>query len=250
PHLFSPVQCCWWCCVSDMESCRVPHHVLLLFILTFITVPVSAVTTVQVKFNQTAALPCEWSCSHEAKWTLFSNRHDAVARCNQTSCWSLKKGFKMSHDQYLEGDLTLTITAADYSKRNTYTCECDGTDINDVRLSIETMISSVQLNPGEDLQLDLHVPEQVKVIYKGGDSADPHGTIQHREQASALPWWVTTMIVLALVVVALGVVIRYQKKLLDLFQSYLVSTSDVQLRDIRDHMTVCCNQNKLHSTSP
>ncbi|MCJ8731106.1 hypothetical protein PDJAM_G00195430 [Pangasius djambal] len=78
----------------------------------------------------------------------------------------------MSHDQYLEGDLTLTITAADYSKRNTYTCECGDTDINDVRLSIETMTSSVQLNPGEDLQLDLNVSERVEVIYKGVDSAD------------------------------------------------------------------------------
>ncbi|MCJ8731093.1 hypothetical protein PDJAM_G00195450, partial [Pangasius djambal] len=111
----------------------------------------SAVTPVQVKFNQAAALTCERSCSREAKWTLFSNRYDAVARCSRISCWSLKKGFKMSHDQYLKGNLTLTITAADYSMRNTYTCECDGTDINDVHLSIETMISSVQLNPGEDL---------------------------------------------------------------------------------------------------
>ncbi|KAB5578919.1 hypothetical protein PHYPO_G00188020 [Pangasianodon hypophthalmus] len=158
-----------------MESCRVPHQVLLLFILTFITVSVSAVTPVQVKFNQAAALPCEWECSLEAKWTLFSDRDDVVARCDQTSCWSLKEGFKMFHDQYLKGNLTLTITAADYSMRNKYTCECDGEDINDVCLSIETMISSVQLNPGEDLQLDLHVSERVKLIYKGGDSADPYG---------------------------------------------------------------------------
>ncbi|MCJ8731109.1 hypothetical protein PDJAM_G00195470 [Pangasius djambal] len=140
-----------------------------------VRVPVSAVTTVQVKFNQAAALTCEWSCSLEAKWTLFSNRDVVVARCDQTSCWSLKKGFKMSHDQYLEGDLTLTITAADDSMRGLYRCQCDGRDINDVRLRIETMTSSVQLNPGEDLQLDLHVPERVEVIYKGGDSADPHG---------------------------------------------------------------------------
>ncbi|MCI4376929.1 hypothetical protein PGIGA_G00197470 [Pangasianodon gigas] len=155
-----------------MESCRVPHHVLLLFILTFITVPVSAVTTVQVKFNQAADLPCERKCSREAKWTLFSNGDVVVARCDQTSCWSLKEGFKMSRDQYLEGDLTLTITAADYSKRGLYTCQCDGREINDVRLSIETMASSVQINPGEDLQLDLHVTGRVEVIYKGEDSAD------------------------------------------------------------------------------
>ncbi|XP_053089356.1 uncharacterized protein LOC117597014 isoform X4 [Pangasianodon hypophthalmus] len=158
-----------------MESCRVPHQVLLLFILTFITVSVSAVPTVQVKFNQAAALPCKRKCSREAKWTLSSNRDDAVARCDQTSCWSLKEGFKMSHDQYLKGNLTLTITAADYSMKGLYICECDGTDINDLRLSIETMASSVQIIPGEDLQLDLHVSERVEVIYKGEDSADPHG---------------------------------------------------------------------------
>ncbi|MCI4376927.1 hypothetical protein PGIGA_G00197420 [Pangasianodon gigas] len=81
----------------------------------------------------------------------------------------------MSRDQYLEGNLTLTITAADYSMRGLYICECDGRDVDDLRLSIETMTSSVQINPGEDLQLDLHVSERVEVIYKGGDSADPHG---------------------------------------------------------------------------
>ncbi|XP_053089554.1 uncharacterized protein LOC117597028 isoform X2 [Pangasianodon hypophthalmus] len=147
----------------------------ILFICFSLSVPVSAVTTVQVKFNQAAALPCEWKCSREAKWTLFSNQSVVLARCDQTSCWSLKEGFKMSHDQYLKGNLTLTITAADYSMRGLYICECDGRDIKDVRLSIKTMISSVQINPGEDLQLDLHVSERVEVIYKGEDSADPHG---------------------------------------------------------------------------
>ncbi|XP_053089009.1 uncharacterized protein LOC113525281 [Pangasianodon hypophthalmus] len=78
----------------------------------------------------------------------------------------------MSHDQYLKGDLTLTITAADYSKRGLYTCVCDGRDIKDVRLSIETVTSSVQITTGEDLQLDLHISERVEVIYKGEDSAD------------------------------------------------------------------------------
>ncbi|XP_060731435.1 uncharacterized protein LOC132849194 isoform X1 [Tachysurus vachellii] len=157
-------------------TCSVLHHLLLFLILTFITVPVSAVTTVKVKINQPAALSCNRTCSHEATWSLFYNQTyiPVVAQCDQTSCWSAE-GFNISHDQYLKGDLTLTITAADYSKRNMYTCQCDGKDVKEVRLSIESIISSVQVNPGEELQLNLHISDQVEVIFKHRDSADPHG---------------------------------------------------------------------------
>ncbi|KAF4088623.1 hypothetical protein AMELA_G00056760, partial [Ameiurus melas] len=188
--------CCWWCCISDMKSCRVPHHVLLLFILMFITVSESASTTVQVNFNQSADLPCKYKCSGLAKWTLYTNRDDVVAECDQTSCRSLKEGFKMSHDQYLKGDLTLTITAVDFSKRDLYMCVCDDRDVTDVRLSIETSTSSVQINPGKDLKLDLHVSDGVKVIYKGEDKADPHETHPNRQQESARPVWTIVLIVL------------------------------------------------------
>ncbi|KAG7330671.1 hypothetical protein KOW79_006893 [Hemibagrus wyckioides] len=155
-----------------MKSCRVPHLLLLFLILTFITVPVSGVT-VKVEFNQTAALPCEQTCSDEATWSLSTDSDYVVARCGQTSCRSAE-GFKMSHGQYLKGDLTLTITAVDYSKRNMYTCHCDGRDVNDVLLLIESITSSVQINPGEDLQLDLHVSDQVEVICTGENSSS-HG---------------------------------------------------------------------------
>ncbi|GAA6084034.1 uncharacterized protein LOC125141289 isoform X1, partial [Tachysurus ichikawai] len=121
-----------------------------------------------------AALPCDRTCSHQATWSLFTNPDYVVAQCNQTTCWSAE-GFNISHDQYLKGDLTLNIPAADYSTRNIYTCQCDGKDVNDVRLSIESFISSVQVNPGEDLQLNLHISDQVEVIFKHRDSADPHG---------------------------------------------------------------------------
>ncbi|XP_060731511.1 uncharacterized protein LOC132849275 [Tachysurus vachellii] len=152
-------------------SCSVPHHLLLFLILTFITVPVSAVITVKVEFNQTAALPCHRRCSRQVTWTLFNNPDYVVARCDQTTCW-LAEGFYISHDQYLKGDLTLTITVADDSKRNIYRCWCDGKDINYVRLSIKSIISSVQMNPCEDLQLNLHISEQVEVIFKHRDSTD------------------------------------------------------------------------------
>ncbi|KAM9501622.1 uncharacterized protein Hap1MRO34_012514 [Clarias gariepinus] len=170
--IFSTVQCCW-CRVSDMESCRVPHQVLLFLIITFITGPVSAVPTVHVEFNQSAALPCEWNCTGLAKWTLFSDRYDVVVKCDQTSCRSLKKGYKMSHDQYLKGDLTLTIPAADQTMTGLYTCQCDEREINDVDLKVNTVTSSVEINSGEDLQLDLHASDQVRVFYKSKDSSGP-----------------------------------------------------------------------------
>ncbi|KAF5889032.1 uncharacterized protein DAT39_021273 [Clarias magur] len=154
------MSCCSLCCV------------LFGIMLTSATIPVSAVYTVQGKFNQTAALPCDWRCSGLAKWTLLSNRDDVVAECNQTSCRSVRSGFNMSHDQYLKGDLTLTITEVDDRKRNTYTCQCDGRGVNDVRLSIKKLISSVQLKPGEELLLDLHTPKRVAVIYNHKSSDD------------------------------------------------------------------------------
>ncbi|XP_047670221.1 uncharacterized protein LOC113656963 isoform X2 [Tachysurus fulvidraco] len=160
--------------VKMCTSCIVPHHLFLFLILMFITVPVSAVTTVKVEFNQTAALPCNRRCFRHVTWTLFNNPDYIVARCDQTTCWPAE-GFKISHNQYLKRDLTLTITVADYSKRNIYTCQCDGKDVNDVRLSIKSIISSVQVNPCEDLQLNLHISDQVEVIFKHRNSTDPHG---------------------------------------------------------------------------
>ncbi|XP_053351722.1 uncharacterized protein LOC128523674 [Clarias gariepinus] len=147
-----------------MSSC-VLCCVLFGIMLTSTSIPVSAVYSVQGKFNQSAALPCDWRCSGLAKWTLFSNPGDVVAECDQTSCRSVKEGFNMSHDQYLKGDLTLTVTAVDDRKRNTYTCQCDGKGVSDVRLTIKKLISSVQLKPGEDLLLDLHTSKRVAVLY-------------------------------------------------------------------------------------
>ncbi|KAB5528197.1 hypothetical protein PHYPO_G00137610 [Pangasianodon hypophthalmus] len=156
-----------------MQSCSIHHCVLFFLTLTFTTAPVSAaVCSTTVKLHQSVILPCEHKCPGMAKWTLTNNRDVVLARCDQTSCSSLKKGYEISHAQYLKGDLSLTITAADYSKRNTYACECGISDFSIQRLSIETVFSAVQMNPGEHLILDLSVPEPVAVIYKSRDSAD------------------------------------------------------------------------------
>ncbi|KAK2845947.1 hypothetical protein Q7C36_010801 [Tachysurus vachellii] len=110
---------------------------------------------------------------HHCKYTglHFCN---ILAQCNKTKCWS-EKGYEVSHDQYLKGKLFLTITAVDYSNRALYTCVCDGVDACDVRLIIETLASSLQLNPGEALVMDLPIPEPVEVMYKARDSADLYG---------------------------------------------------------------------------
>ncbi|XP_053351650.1 uncharacterized protein LOC128523357 [Clarias gariepinus] len=157
-----------------MESFRVPHHALLFFILTFITGPVSASDITYVQFNDPVNHHCHEECLGVVKWTLSSNPDYVVAECDQTSCRS-KEGFKMSHDQYLKAEPILYIPAADYSKRGLYTCWCDDREINDMELIIVYLSSSIRRNPGEDLLLDLHVTDRVKVIHVGKDSTDPHG---------------------------------------------------------------------------
>lgn len=105
-----------------------------------LSVPTLAYTSVSVKLHQSATLPCNYRCSGLVKWTLFQNSGYILAQCNQTSCWS-EKGYEMSHDQYLEGKPHLTITAADYSNWDFYTCQCNGVEACDVRLIIDSKSS-------------------------------------------------------------------------------------------------------------
>ncbi|XP_053337508.1 uncharacterized protein LOC128509701 [Clarias gariepinus] len=157
-----------------MQSCSVHHCVLFLLTLTLTTVPTLASNSVIVKLYQPATLNCERNCSGVGKWVPSDNRSVTLAECNQTSCWS-EEGYKMFYDQYMAGCLSLTITAADYSKRNWYTCECDDKDVNQLRLIIETLTSPVELNPGKDLVMDLPIADPVEVVYKAKDSAGLYG---------------------------------------------------------------------------
>ncbi|KAK1784105.1 hypothetical protein P4O66_021170, partial [Electrophorus voltai] len=75
-------------------------------------------------------------CSGLVSWILFHKPHDLLAHCDQTSCQS-EQGFHMSHEQYLKGDLSLTITDADFTKSDFYICDCDGLDICHVQLQVE-----------------------------------------------------------------------------------------------------------------
>ncbi|XP_046697928.1 uncharacterized protein LOC124380738 [Silurus meridionalis] len=156
-----------------MQSCT-DHCVLLIFIVLVTPVPTLAFITVTVKLHQSAKLPCNYTCPGLGKWTISHNRDNVLAQCDQTSCSSVD-GYKISHDEYVKGDLSLTITAADYTHRGLYTCNCNSMDVRDVRLSIETLMSSVELNPGEDLLMDLPVPQSLEVIYKPKDSSGLYG---------------------------------------------------------------------------
>ncbi|KAL7839002.1 hypothetical protein SRHO_G00256600 [Serrasalmus rhombeus] len=148
-----------------MQSCSSAHCVLILLIFTFTAVYVSAVPPVKVKLNETATLPCSERCSGLVRWTVFHKPRDALAECDQTSCRSVKEGYQMIYDQYLKGDLSLTITDTDFSKRTSYTCDCDGKDLCDVALKIETVNTLVQIRAGESLVLNLDISDPLEVIY-------------------------------------------------------------------------------------
>ncbi|KAL6466205.1 hypothetical protein MHYP_G00263380 [Metynnis hypsauchen] len=133
----------------------------------------SAAPSVTVKFNETATLPCSRRCSGVVRWTVFKNSTDILAECDQTSCRSVKEGYQMIHDQYLKGDLSLTITEADLTKRKRYTCDCDDKDVCDVTLKIEPLNTTVQKTSGESLVLELDITEPVEVIYSAAGAAGP-----------------------------------------------------------------------------
>ncbi|GAA6098944.1 uncharacterized protein LOC113656750 isoform X1 [Tachysurus ichikawai] len=156
-----------------MQLCSLHHCVLFFLTLTFTTAPVSAleICPTRAKLHQPVTLSCKHQCSGLLQWSLLSNRDVVQAQCDQTSCKS-EEGFSISHDQYLKGDSSLTITAADYSKRNVYACECEDSDFAYVRLVIETVFTPVQMETDEDLKLNVSVPEPVEVIYKSSDSAE------------------------------------------------------------------------------
>ncbi|XP_037387402.1 uncharacterized protein LOC108415252 isoform X2 [Pygocentrus nattereri] len=156
-----------------MPSCSSALRVLIFLTVTFIPVSESANPSVTVKFNETATLSCSERCSGLVIWTEFSKSTDVLAECDQTSCRSVKEGYQMIHDQYLKGNLSLTITDADFTKRGLYTCDCDGKDLCDVTLKIEPLNTKVQKKPGESLFLDLDIPEEVEMIYNSTGAAGP-----------------------------------------------------------------------------
>ncbi|XP_036416843.1 uncharacterized protein LOC118800810 isoform X2 [Colossoma macropomum] len=135
---------------------------------------IDSVPSVKVNLHGNATLPCSVTCSGLFTWVRSND--DVVAQCDQTSCQSVKAGYQMIHDQYLKGDLSLIITDADFSMRDTYACECDGTALRDVEFSINALNSTVQIRSSESLVLDLETPDPVEVNSTGLGSS-PSGQI-------------------------------------------------------------------------
>ncbi|KAG9261616.1 hypothetical protein AMEX_G25200 [Astyanax mexicanus] len=89
---------------------------------------------VKGKLHGAAVLPCTGRCSGVVSWTVLHKHSDILAECDQTSCRSVKEGYQMIYNQYLQGDFSLIISEADYSKRGLYTCDCDDTDLFRLRV--------------------------------------------------------------------------------------------------------------------
>ncbi|XP_036418168.1 uncharacterized protein LOC118801883 [Colossoma macropomum] len=119
-----------------------------------------------------AALIADHIMSDHYLWTVFSNPTDVLAECDQTSCGS-KEGYQMIHDQHLKGNLSLTITDADFTKRALYMCDCDDKGLCKVQLLILPLRTSAQIKPGEPLIMHLEIPEEVEVIYNSTGAAGP-----------------------------------------------------------------------------
>ncbi|XP_036453779.1 uncharacterized protein LOC118826858 isoform X1 [Colossoma macropomum] len=159
-----------------MQSSRIQRAFLfgLLSFSCILVPPSSARSSVKVKLHDSATLSCSERCSGLVRWTASRKPTDVLSECDQTSCRSVKEGYQMIHDQYLKGNLSLTITDADFTKRTWYTCQCDGKDVCDVSLRLEPPENFLQMNRGDNLTLDLPVSEPVKVTFNRTGDSDPN----------------------------------------------------------------------------
>ncbi|XP_076854634.1 uncharacterized protein LOC143509681 [Brachyhypopomus gauderio] len=146
-----------------MKGFSILSIMLPLLMISNVFSPVAPVSPVKVNLHDVAILPCSQTCSGLVTWTVFHKPHDILAQCNQTSCQS-QEGFHMSHDQYLKGDLSLTITDVDHTNRAWYICKCDGVEISDVHVQIEPVNVHKHVEPGKSLSMDVPVLEPVEVI--------------------------------------------------------------------------------------
>ncbi|KAI4872556.1 hypothetical protein NFI96_003206 [Prochilodus magdalenae] len=80
-----------------------------------------------------ATLPCNQSCSGTLTWTKFGKQDSTLVRCDSKSCQP-KAGFELLHEEFLGGNLSLTVLSADYEDRGWYVCSCDSKPICDVSL--------------------------------------------------------------------------------------------------------------------
>ncbi|XP_027011677.2 uncharacterized protein LOC113656558 [Tachysurus fulvidraco] len=156
-------------------------YMLLFGMQIFSTALTASGGSITVKLHHNFTLKCEQKCSGVLRW---SRNRATVAQCNQMSC-SSKEGFILSHDQFLKGNLSLTITAADYSRRGLYTCQCDEADLRHVRLLIQTQEITRVIAPGKPIDVPLPLTDQVEVRFTASDAAQPSDmqicTVDHEE---------------------------------------------------------------------
>ncbi|XP_066509287.1 uncharacterized protein [Hoplias malabaricus] len=136
--------------------------------LFFVFSSASAFNFTMVKLHEAAFLPCYHSCSGLVTWSMPGNK-DVLAQCNRMSC-QFKEGFHMSHGQYLQGNLSLTIHDADFSKKSWYTCTCGGQIICDVSLRLEPFSFPVVVQTGGPLSLDFPNSDDIEVAFKRIDN--------------------------------------------------------------------------------
>ncbi|XP_060738943.1 uncharacterized protein LOC132854502 [Tachysurus vachellii] len=145
----------------NMKHCTLFLFLFYLMITACLSLMPGFTTTV-IELHQPAALSCEGGCSGSVKWMKLSEKV-VVAQCNETSC-SSEEGFNISHDQYLKGNLSLSITVADYSKRGWYRCRCGDRAVCDASLRIKAVGFLHQIPTGDSLVLNFQIPERLKVV--------------------------------------------------------------------------------------
>ncbi|XP_026865131.2 uncharacterized protein LOC113576943 isoform X2 [Electrophorus electricus] len=145
------------------------------FFLLFIGLPVRlssasdfSITTAQL--YEPASLPCYHQCSGELKW-LTSREQTVVATCDQHNRCRAKEGFEMSYEQFRKGNLSMTVTSADHSKKCWYIAACNGQKVCDCSLLIQPVHSSIVFISGQTLSLDLHTMLPLNVKFEGEDSS-------------------------------------------------------------------------------
>ncbi|KAL7836102.1 hypothetical protein AOLI_G00273860 [Acnodon oligacanthus] len=130
----------------------------------------SGCPVLKVNHHDSVTLQSPNRCSGVVTWIMVHQSIITVAECDQTSCRS-KEGYQMSHDQYLKGDQSLTITDADFTKRGLYTFKCDHQDLYDVQLQIEPLKTQYQRKPGESIVMDLDISDPVEVHFNSTGAA-------------------------------------------------------------------------------
>ncbi|XP_017542496.1 uncharacterized protein LOC108414199 [Pygocentrus nattereri] len=134
------------------------------------------------KAYESATLPCSRTCSGTLTWTKFVKKDDFLVWCDSKSCRP-KPGFELSHEEFLRGNLSLTVLSADYDDRGWYVCSCDSKPVCDISLILSPQEFHQEIDPGQPISLNLLISDRVEVTFTGPDPAErgnlPVCTVEH-----------------------------------------------------------------------